>query len=123
MKKQRVSPTTITPSVLKENFRATANELPSADVVNKAVEVLTGKEQEKAELETQIGIEIQKLNMGTKETEPVERNKRKRETAKGTVLQSVMIEKDLLKKAKQSALNNDISLSEVVNNAIRQYLQ
>ena len=55
--------------------------------------------------------------------EPKSRNERKRETAKGTILQSVMIEMDLLEYVRREAYESRKSLSDVINNALRSYFQ
>lgn len=52
---------------------------------------------------------------------PKSRNERKRETIKGTILQSVMIDIELLKKVKHNAFYNEKSISEVINQALRLY--
>jgi hypothetical protein len=100
MKKQRVSPTT--PNVptsehLKKSF-GTTGDLPSVETIEKAVAMVTSHVEQKV---------------------PTERNERKRETIKGTILQSVMIDKELLKKVKHTAFHNEKSISEVVNQALR----
>ena len=94
MKKERVSPTTnLTPSVNTDSFKQSV-ELPTPETVKKSVQAVN-------------------------QVQPTERNKRKRETQKGTILQAVMIEKDLLKKVKHSAFYNEKSISEVINQALR----
>jgi hypothetical protein len=108
MKKQRVSPTAnLTPNTeaLKTSFRAN-NDLPSPEAIEKSV--------------GRVMSEIQQTETATPEKE---RNKRKRETIKGTILQAVMIEMDLLKKVKREAFDSDKSLSDVINNALKQYFQ
>ena len=55
--------------------------------------------------------------------EPKSRNERKRETAKGTILQSVMIEMDLLENVRREAYESKKSLSDVINNALKKYFQ
>lgn len=100
MKKQRVSPTaTNVPSAetLKKSF-GTMGDLPSVETIEKAVAMVTSHSEQKA---------------------PIDRNQRKRETLKGTVLQAVMIDKELLKKVKHTAYYNEKSISEVVNQALR----
>lgn len=52
-----------------------------------------------------------------------ERNERKRETLKGTILQAVMIDKDLLKIVKRYAFENEISISDAINKALRAMYQ
>jgi hypothetical protein len=100
MKKQRVSPTTpnvLTGEILKKSF-ATTGDFPSVETIDKAVAMVTNHVEQKVS---------------------TERNERKRETIKGTILQSVMIDKDLLKKVKHTAFYNEKSISEVVNQALR----
>jgi hypothetical protein len=99
MKKQRVSPTATnvpTTENLKKSF-GTTGELPSVETIEKAVAMVTSHNQKT----------------------PTERNQRKRETIKGTILQAVMIDKELLKKVKHTAYYNEKSISEVVNQALR----
>lgn len=98
MKKNKVL-LTATPSVLKDSF-SNMPELPSVQDVAKNVAT---------------------ANDVKAETPKAERNQRKRETAKGTILQAVMIEKDLLKKVKHNAFYNEKSISEVINTALRLY--
>jgi hypothetical protein len=98
MKKQRVSPTiSLTPSVSKDSF-SNMPKLPSVQDVAKNVATANDVKEDKPQ---------------------IERNKRKRETAKGTILQAVMIEKDLLKLVKHNAFYNEKSISEVINQALR----
>lgn len=52
-----------------------------------------------------------------------ERNERKRETLKGTILQAVMIDKDLLKIVKRYAFENEISISDAINKALKAMYQ
>ena len=118
MKKQRVSPTTnLSPSVFK-----TSGELPTLEAVNKAVAEVTGQ-TEVVQKVKEVSIEKQKpiLAKATK-VEKVQ-NISKRETLKGTILQAVMVEKELLKKVKRKAFDDEISLSEVFNDALKQYFQ
>jgi hypothetical protein len=90
---------TATPSVSKESF-SKMPDLPSVQDVAKNVAT---------------------ANDVKEETPKIERNQRKRETAKGTILQAVMVEKDLLKKVKHSAFYNEKSISEIINQALRLY--
>jgi hypothetical protein len=124
MKKQRISPAVnLTPSVFKPSV-----DLPTPEAVNKAVAVVTGKTEVVAKakaVKPVVKVEKPKaapVKVKAEKTEVV-RNKRKRETLKGTVLQAVMIEKDLLKTVKKKAFEEEISLSEVINNALKQYFQ
>lgn len=118
MKKQRVSPATnLNPSVFKTN-----GDLPTPDAVNKAVAEVTGQTVviEKAKV-----VKPEKPKQTLVKAEKVEkaRNIRKRETLKGTILQAIMLEKDLLKMVKRKAFEDEMSLSEVVNDALRKYFQ
>ena len=54
---------------------------------------------------------------------PSARNERKRETLKGTILQSVMIDKELLKKVKRKAFDNEKTISDVINEALKTMFQ
>jgi hypothetical protein len=100
MKKQRISPTATnvpSPEILKKTF-GTTGDLPSVETIEKAVAMVTSHSEQKT---------------------PIDRNQRKRETLKGTILQAVMIDKELLKKVKHTAYYNEKSISEVVNQALR----
>jgi hypothetical protein len=129
MKKQRVSPATnLNPSVFKAN-----TDLPTPEAVNKAVAAVTGKTEivEKPKSEKVAKVEKAKAAKVAKTEIPkttlmqVEkvRNVRKRETLKGTILQAVMLEIDLLKSVKRKAFEDEMSLSEVINDALRVYFQ
>jgi hypothetical protein len=118
MKKQRISPAVnLNPSVFK-----TDTDLPTPEAVNKAVAAVTGK-TETVEKVKPPKVEKPKPTIVKPEVVVKERNKRKRETQKGTILQAVMVEKELLKMVKRKAFDAEISLSEVINDAIRQYFQ
>ena len=100
MKKEKVSTTsnlTLNNEALKQSFGTTGN-LPSVERVENVLAIVTSDVEQKV---------------------PTERNARKRETIKGTILQSVMIDKELLKKVKHTAYYNEKSISEVVNQALR----
>lgn len=111
MKKKISKIETFTPSVDKSSFQ-TEGELPTTEQANDTVRELTG----------QMDLAIRQLKIAVLD-KPIAPNKRKRETAKGTVLQAVMIEKELLKKVKLKAVHNEISFSEVINDALKQYFQ
>jgi hypothetical protein len=121
MKKQRVSPAiNLVPSVFKSNI-----ELPTPEAVNKAVAEVTGKSEiiEKSKERKQVEKpKVEKQILAAPKVEKV-RNIRKRETLKGTILQAVMLEKDLLKMVKKKAFEDEMSLSEVVNDALKLYFQ
>jgi hypothetical protein len=95
MKKQKISP--LTPHV------------PTSDNLEKSF----GTTSDLASVETAIVTSHVEQKVAT------QRNERKRETIKGTILQSVMIDKELLKKVKHTAYYNEKSISEVVNQALR----
>ena len=117
MKKQRVSPTALTtPSVNADSFK-TAAELPTAQAVNDAVSEVTKKPMSPEKV-GEVVTRIMKETPG-----PKNRNERKRETIKGTILQSVMVDIELLKKVKREAFDNETSLSEVINNALENHFQ
>ena len=100
MKKEKVSAPsnlTLNNEALKQSFGTTGN-LPSVESVENVLAISTSDVEQKV---------------------PTERNVRKRETIKGTILQSVMIDKALLKKVKHTAYYNEKSISEVVNQALR----
>jgi hypothetical protein len=105
MRKERISPVANLmhdTEALKESFKTT-NELPTPETVVKTVaNVLSEMQQTK---------------------EQPQRNQRKRETIKGTILQSVMMEVDLLKKVKREAFETEMSLSDVINNALKKHFQ
>jgi hypothetical protein len=118
MKKQRVSPATnLVPSVFKSNI-----ELPTPEAVNKAVAEVTGKTAVIEKPKEAVKPKVEKQIMSVPKVEKA-RNIRKRETLKGTILQAVMLEKDLLKMVKKKAFEDEKSLSEVVNNALKIYFQ
>ena len=121
MKKQRVSPATILNPVVFQ----TGGDLPSPEAVNKAVAAVTGKKEvvEKATEPKEGKVEKPKATIVKVEKAEIVRSKRKRETLKGTMLQAVMVEKDLLKLVKRKAFDDEISLSEVINNALKKYFQ
>lgn len=53
----------------------------------------------------------------------IELNRAKKETIKGTQVISYMIRKDLLKKIKLAAVNTEMSMSEIINQALDKYFQ
>ena len=98
-KEKKLATSNLTPNteVLKQSFGTTGN-LHSVETIEKAVAMVTNPAEQKV---------------------PTERNRRKRETIKGTILQSIMMDKELLKKVKHTAYYNEKSISEVVNQALR----
>jgi hypothetical protein len=121
MKKQRVSPA----SILNPVVFQTGGDLPSPEAVNKAVAAVTGKTEvvEKVKEPKEVKVEKPKTIVAKIEKAEIVRSKRKRETLKGTMLQAVMVEKDLLKMVKRKAFDDEVSLSEVINNALKKYFQ
>jgi hypothetical protein len=116
MKKQRVSPATnLNPSVFKANI-----DLPTPEAVNKAVAEVTGKSEVIAKPKVEKIEKVEQPKATLLKVEKV-RNIRKRETLKGTILQAVMLEKDLLKMVKRKAFEDEMSLSEVINAALKSY--
>lgn len=97
MSKQRVNPTKATSPVIdKANFQT--GGLLSNDAVN---------------------ANVSKLMQPT--TSQPSRSKSKKETTKGTVVFSAMIEKELMQKLRLKAANTEGSMSEVLNEALRTY--
>ena len=118
MKKQRVSPAT---NLNSTSFKTNV-DLPTPEAVNKAVAEVTGKSEIFEKPKVIKIVKKEKSKFIAPKAEKV-LNKRKRETLKGTILQAVMLEKELLKMVKRKAFDNEISLSEVVNDALKQYFQ
>ena len=99
MSKKRVNPTmTTSPVIDKANFQ-TGDLLPS-DAVN---------------------AHLSKLMNST--PEPTTRSKSRKETNKGTVVFSAMIEKTLMQKLRFEAAATEGSMSEILNEALRAYLK
>ena len=97
MSKQRKNAAMLPPvAVDKMNFKS--GDLPTTDFVDTTLSQLTG------------------IN-----TTQSPKNKAKKETTKGTVVFSAMIEKDLMKKVRLQAATTEGSLSDVVNNALKVY--
>jgi hypothetical protein len=119
MKKQRISPA----SILNPAVFQSGGDLPTPEAVNKAVAEVTGKTEviEKVKEPKEVKLEKPKTTVVKVEKAEIVRSKRKRETLKGTMLQAVMVEKDLLKMVKRKAFDDEISLSEVINNALKKY--
>ncbi len=116
-KKQRVSPTALTtPSVNADSFK-TAAELPTAQAVNDAVSEVTKKTMSPEK----VGEVVTRIM--TETPRPKSRNERRRETIKGTILQSVMIDIDLLENVRREAYESRKSLSEVINNVLKNHFQ
>jgi hypothetical protein len=104
-KEKRISPTTLTANTesLKASFKTTG-ELPSPEKIGQTVEMVMREIKQNKE-------------------QPKERNERKRETIKGTILQAVMIDIELLKKVKREAFENDKKISDVINDALKSYFE
>lgn len=97
MSKERKNPILATsPIVDKANFKS--SDLPLANEVNAAVSKLTATTQQ-------------------------QKNKAKKETTKGTVVFSAMIEKELMKMVRIHAARTEGSMSEVLNEALREYFK
>lgn len=97
MSKQRINPTTTAlPTIDKANFKS--GDLPLISDVNTAISQLTYEAQ-------------------------ATKNKAKKETTKGTVVFSAMIEKDLMKIVRIHAARTEGSMSDVINGALRAYFE
>lgn len=97
MSKERKNPIlTTSPIVDKANFKS--SDLPLANEVNAAVSKLTATTQQ-------------------------QKSKAKKETTKGTVVFSAMIEKELMKMVRIHAARTEGSMSEVLNEALREYFK
>ena len=97
MSKQRINPTTaVPPTIDKTNFKS--GDLPLSNEVDAAISKLTDTAQPQ-----------------------LPKSKAKKETTKGTVVFSVMIEKELMKKVRIQAAHTEGSMSDVVNEALRAY--
>ena len=95
MSKQRINPTTAAPPIVdKTNFKS--GDLPLSGEVDAAITKLTDTPQS------------------------VKRSTKK-ETTKGTVVFSAMIEKDLMKLVRIHAARTEGAMSEVINEALRAY--
>ena len=118
MKKQRVSPTALTADTetLKASFK-TAAELPTPQAVKDAVLEITKQPMSPEK----VGEVVTRIMSEPKE--PKSRNERKRETIKGTILQAVMIDIDLLENVRREAYESRKSLSDVINNALKNHFQ
>lgn len=97
MSKQRINPiTSAPPTIDKANFKS--GNLPLTNEVNAAVSKLTATAQR-------------------------QKSKAKKETTKGTVVFSAMIEKELMKMVRIHAARTEGSMSEVLNEALREYFK
>ena len=95
MSKQRINPTTAAPPIVdKSNFKS--GDLPLSGEVDAAITKLTDT--------------TQSMKRSTK-----------KETTKGTVVFSAMIEKDLMKLVRIHAARTEGAMSEVINEALRAY--
>ena len=103
-KKKKIAPiaTNVTTTEDLRKTVGTTNNVPSVETIEKAAENPASDSAQKA---------------------PIDRNLRKRETLKGTILQAVMMDKELLKKVKHTAYYNEQSISEVVNQALRLFYE
>jgi hypothetical protein len=105
MSKIRINPTkTLPPTIDKAAF--TSSEILSAEKVDKAVSALTGQQP-------RIVVKPVKVDIKADEVP-----KKKKETAKGTVVVSAMIQKDVMRTLRVYAATNDSTMSDVINRAL-----
>jgi hypothetical protein len=103
MSKQRINPIkTAPPTIDKASFQS--SELLPTETVNAAIAQLTAP-------------------TAPQPTPSVTRNKLKKETVKGTVVFSAMIDKELMRSIRIEAAATEGSMSEVINAALRQYFK
>lgn len=115
VKKPLLPPTSFNPSV----FNKTETELPTAENVTTAAAVLTGKE-----------IPLKAKKEEKTEKEPKSEKEKPKKDKKEAVLKdksnrvgiTALIERSLLKKVKIHALEKGISMSDVCNAALLEYL-
>jgi hypothetical protein len=106
MSKVRINPTkTLPPTIDKAAF--SAPEILSADKIDKAVSALTGQQPSPPPPPTVIP---QKFVENA--------TKKKKETAKGTVVVSAMIQKDIMRTLRVYAATHDSTMSDVINRAL-----
>lgn len=104
MSKVRINPTkTLPPTIDKAAF--SAPEILSADKIDNAVSALTGQHAAPTPLPTQMKF--------VEDT-----TKKKKETAKGTVVVSAMIQKDIMRTLRVYAATHDSTMSDVINRAL-----
>ncbi len=106
MSKIRINPAkTLPPTIDKAAFNSSNTaEILSAEKVDKAISALTGQ---------------QPLPIATPEPpKSEEQTKKKKETAKGTVVVSAMIQKDVMRTLRVYAATNDSTMSDVINRAL-----
>lgn len=112
MSKVRINPTkTLPPTIDKAAFNAP--EILSADKIDKAVSALTGQSAKPAlapKVAPKKTVEPQKF-VG-------DIPKKKKETAKGTVVVSAMIQKDTMRTLRVYAATHDCTMSDVINRAL-----
>ena len=85
-----------------------------------AIEFDSSKFSTEGDLPTTISVNANVAEL-TPKSKKIELNRAKKETVKGTQVISYMIRKDLLKKIKYEAVNEEISMSEVINRAVEKY--
>jgi hypothetical protein len=105
MSKIRINPAkTLPPIIDKATFNAA--EILSAEKVDKAISALTGQLPRQT---PEPPLKVEKV-----ETEI----KRKKETAKGTVVVSAMVQKELMRTLRIYAATHDSTMSDVINRAL-----
>ncbi len=115
-KKQRVSPVAPPPDIESlKGFSRTTGDLPTPEMVDESVAIVTNKTEESVEKKT--------AQKAEKKVVKVERNQRKRETAKGTQSFTVMIDKDIASDAKVKAVQTGMTFSDLVTKALVEYLR
>lgn len=106
MSKVRINPAkTLPPTIDKAAF--SAPEIPSADKIDKAVSALTGQLPSPTPPPTVAPLKFVE-----------DATKKKKETAKGTVVVSAMIQKDIMRTLRVYAATHDSTMSDVINRAL-----
>ncbi len=118
MSKVRINPTkTLPPTIDKAAFNAP--EILSADKIDKAVSALTGQPA----APTPTPKAVTSKTAAPRKTDAPEKSvadapKKKKETAKGTVVVSAMIQKDTMRTLRVYAATHDCTMSDVINRAL-----
>ncbi len=110
VKKPLLPPTSFNPSV----FNKTETDLPTADNVTSAAAMLTGKE---------MPVKIKKEEKEPKEEKPKKEKKAVVKDKSNRVGITALIERSLLKKVKMHALDKGVSMSDICNSALSEYLE
>lgn len=114
---------------LKTELAATDIPLATEDEVNQAIATVTNKplpkpkKVEKAVVEKPVVEKTPRPAPTLVQQTDTPRNAKKRETSKGTQAYSVMIDKNIAVEVKMKAFQSGTTFSDVVNNALMQYLQ